>query len=385
MRRGDVVGRPGQLTPSFIMDVRLQLLPAAPPLANRTRVRLHLGTSEILARVHLLDTDTVEPGGEALAQIRLEAPTAALARDRFVIRSYSPAHTLGGGMVIDPAAEKTARRRNTSQLLDKLRSLERGSPEEAVAAAIRKEGAACATPQSLSRSLNVAAEVIGGVADALVAAGTVVRLGASAQDPLIHAGVLDELKRAVVSLVERFHRDNPMKPALPREEIKTKLPRTLPPKALAFLLQRMEDEGLIAGAAKTVRLASYHVSLDPAQEVLRDRIAEAIRSSGAGVPSPQELSASLRAPLGKIAPLLELLTGEGLLVKISEEIYLHREIYDRLAGSLHEHFAGNPELTVGEFKDKTGLTRKYVIPILEHFDRQGITLRVGDRRMRKGS
>ncbi len=385
VERGDVVGHPGQLVPSYIMDVRLHLLPSAPkPLASRARVRFHLGTSEILARVHLLEDRELAPGHQALAQIRLEKPTVALARDRFVVRSYSPSFTVGGGAVIDPAADKYFRRRKAvAAIIAKLRSLEKGSPPEAILAALQHGGPAGETLSVLSRSLNLDENTVAQLLAELTASGAVLRTGSGPQDPFLHAGVFQSLKESAVTLLEKFHRESPLKPGLSREELKTKLPRNLHPKALASLMEGLERDGLTAHVGQAVRLASYRVRLDPGQQALRDRLEEALRKAGLAVPSPAELSVQVRADLKAVTGLLEMMANEGTLVKIHEDIYLHGDALRKLTADIEAHFSANAELTVGHFKEMTSLSRKYTIPILEWFDRHGVTLRVGDKRMLK--
>ncbi len=385
VERGDTLGYPGQLVPSFIMDVRVRLLPsAAKALATRARVRFHLGTSEILGRVHLLEQDELPPGQEALAQVRLERPTVALARDRFVLRSYSPSFTIGGGTVIDPRADKLIRKAKTvAALVRKLQSLEKGSPEEAILAALQHEGPAGATLQSLVRSLNLDEASMAASIGALSSTGAVVRIGQEPRDPFLHAQVFRDLKKTVTDLLDRFHRENPLQAGLSREELKTKLPRNLPARAVAFLMDQLEREGTVIPAGKVVRLGSFSVKLDPSQQELRDRLEQTLRRAGLAVPSPAELSEQLKAPLATLQGLIGLLTDEGTFIKINDEIWLHRDELGKLQARLEEHFSRSPELTVGDFKDLTGLTRKYTIPILEHFDRQGFTLRAADKRMLK--
>jgi selenocysteine-specific elongation factor len=383
--RGCVIGHPGMLEPSYILDVRLQLLASAPrALPSRARIRFHLGTSEILGRVHLLEGDSLKPGESALAQVRLEEETVALARDRFVIRSYSPAFTIGGGSVIDPRAGKLyARRRLLDGLVVKLRSLEKGSPDEAVLAALLQAGPGGSVPAALSKTLNLETEAVAAALASLVEKGGAVSTGPEAQDPVLHARVVGELAETVRSLLERFHREQPLKPGLSREEIKTKLPKAVSPKIFTFLLERMQRDGILAADGRLVRLSSHRLELEGKLEEHRRRIEEEIRRAGLSVPSPAELAQDLKLTPPSVKDLIEVMVYREILVKISDDIFIHRDHFRGLEEKIREHLARTGELSVPDFKDLTGLSRKYTIPVLEHFDRSGLTLRVGDKRVAK--
>jgi selenocysteine-specific elongation factor len=381
--RGDVVGHAGQLSPSFIMDVRLTVLPATPhPLANRARVRFHLGSKEILGRVHLLEGAELSPGGQGLAQIRLEEPTVALARDRFVIRSYSPSMTIGGGMIIDPAAAKfTRRKKAAASLVATLRSLEAGTPDEALLATLLAAGPAGGTSAGLVKSLNLDGALVESSLTALSDQGAVFRVGTAPQDPILHLQVLRELEDRITALVEAFHRDNPLKAGLPREELKTKLPKGISVRLLQAVVERAVLDGLVSATGKVIRSASFRVNLSPRQEALRAKIITSLEASGLSAPSPAELASRTGAGPAEITGLLGLLADEGELVRVHEDIYVRAVDLTSLEDRILEHFTRSPEMTVGDFKDLSGLSRKYTIPILEHFDRTGVTFRAGEKRV----
>lgn len=383
--RGDVIGLPGQLSATYILDVRISLLPSAPKaLTNRTRIRFHIGTAEILGRIYLLETDELKPASQSLAQIRLEKPAVAMARDRFVIRSYSPATTVGGGSVIDPGASKyDSKKRNQPSVIKKLKALEKGSPSVAIMAALVNSGPAGQSVISLARSLNLDETSVVECLAELAGSGAVHRLGQGRQDPVLHTGVLQELVDSAMSILDKFHAANPLKSGISKEEMKTRLPKNLHPKFLAFLLEKMESENAIIIDGKIVRSAKYRIKLDLRQEELKSRIEDLIRKSDLSVPSPEEVSKQLRASGRDVAGLIGLLSDEGTLIKVHEDIYIHHQNFENVVSRVRTHFKDNADLTVSDFKEMTGLTRKYSIPLLEFFDRRGITLRVGDKRVAK--
>jgi selenocysteine-specific elongation factor len=380
VKRGDTIAPPGQLSPSYIMDVRLHLLPsAAKPLASRTRIRFHMGTSEVLGRVHLLEADELEPGRSGLAQMRLEKPAVALARDRFVVRSYSPSTTIGGGVIIDPTAAKY--RRRNQKVIAKLESLERGSPEEALLAALLHNGFKGGSISSLAVALNMEEEQTAECLGDLESAGKVHRSGTGVKDRVIHDQILAGLRENIHGILESFHRQNPLKAGLPREELKSRLPREVDPKVLALILAQMEEQGTLTLDAKLARLSGYVAKLDDKQLEQKKEIEASLKKTGLAAPSPSEMARNLKMDPVLLRGLVQMMVEEGLLVKVHEHIFVHRDHLESLIGKLEEHFMNQPDLTVGHFKELTGLTRKHSIPYLEYFDRHGITLRVGDKRV----
>jgi selenocysteine-specific elongation factor len=380
VHRGDIIAHQGELTPSYIMDVRLNLLPSAPKsLTSRTRVRIHLGTAEVLGRVHILEGNELKPGESGLAQVRFEKPAVALARDRFVIRSYSPSTTIGGGRIIDPEAVKFRQRNKT--VIQKLLSLEKGSPGEAILAALLHSGYRGGSASSLAASLNMEADSVQDHLKELSASGDIRRVGEGLRDPLIHGRTFLDLKNRSVSLLEEFHQRNPLKSGLVLEELRSRLPGNLEPKILAALIENLVEEELITLEGKLVRLSSHKVKLDEKQQRIRERVESTIRNAGLSVPSPDEISRDLRVDQRLLNSLIGVMVDDGVLVKIHDDIYIHRRDMDSLLAKIRDHFTSHQDLTVGHFKEMTGLSRKYSIPILEHFDRSGITLRAGDKRV----
>ena len=306
--RGHWLLTPDTLVPSHMIDVRLRVLRDAPKeLRHRQRVRFHLGASELLGRVTLLEGESLEPGRDALAQIRLEAPVVADRGDRFVLRSYSPARALAGGKVILPVAPK--RRRGRGPALDEIRREETGSVEERVLAALDGiPNGAGALDIARAAGVPAAAAEIG--LDALVADGRAVRIQG---DLLVSASVLRGLAEGASAVLRQLQRDNPLRWGTSRGELKSRLGVKLSPAVFERVLQDLTEAGQVAARDDHLRLGEESQILPPEMQARVDRVAEALDRAGVTPPSMRELQAQLGFP---VQDILEHLTFRGEAAKV---------------------------------------------------------------------
>ncbi|MBI5167555.1 MAG: selenocysteine-specific translation elongation factor [candidate division NC10 bacterium] len=381
IERGNVLARPGTLRPSLLLDVRLRLLPEAPrPLKNRSRVRFHAGTSEILARVVFLDRDEdLQPGGEAYARLRLESPAVLLPLDRYVIRSYSPALTIGGGMVLDPSPGR--HRRAKPAVVEGLRALERGRPRELLERLLLNTGFSLLPVEELRALSDLPSDAFMEGLDRLRREGLAVALESREGTAFLHQQNYRQLADLILDQLRDFHAREPLKEGIGKEELRSKLPPHVSRELFVRLLGDLADQGEVAFARDKVRLAAHRPALTPAEQVLKQRLEAIYRQAGL---QPQALEAVL-ADLGadrKVAlDLLRLLLDEGVLVKMKEDLFLHKDAYEKARGLLLEYFTANEAISVPAFKDLLGITRKHAIPYLEHFDEVKLTQRRGDERI----
>ena len=365
--RGDVVARPGTLRPTAMVDVELRLLPGIKPLADGARVRVHLASAEVLARVRLLGEAAVPPGGAALAQLRLERPAAAGRGDRLVLRAYSPATTIGGGVVLDPLPPK--RRAADLALVERLREAEGA----AGAAAVIVEGAGLAgvDGSTLAARLTVPAPRLGAL---LAGEGSLVALG---PDPghYLARPALAALAASARGALARFHREQPLRAAMPREELRRRAFPGAPPAAFEHVLASLAAAGEVRVQPDAVAAAGHEVSLDPQEEHARRRLtAEALAAGLAGL-DPREMAGSPGAAV--LERVARVLARERVLERVGEGRLVHREHLQRLKAAVRERWPPGTRLDVGGFKEMTGLTRKFVIPLLEYLDRERVTRRTG--------
>ncbi|MBC7106335.1 MAG: selenocysteine-specific translation elongation factor [Firmicutes bacterium] len=377
--RGDVVATPGVLEPTRRLDVRLRLVPGAPRrLANRARVRVYLGTAEVLGRVVLLDAEELPPGGEALAQLELERPAVAARGDRFVVRSYSPMQTIGGGVVIDPHARR--HRRWRPQLLASLEVMERGSARDQVAEYLRRHPGFL-SPEEVARGTGLPRAAAEGALRHLAAAGAVREVRAEGGEHFAAREVYDSWRRTAEAALADFHREYPLREGLGKEELRSRRFGFLSPRQFAFLLQALEEDGAVRAGRHTVALAGFRPTPDPAQREMLGRIEGALRAGGYQPPTWKEIGAGLAAPEREKGELLQYLLQQGTVVKVGEDLYFHREVVDEVRRKVTDFLREHGEITVGQMRDLLQSSRKYALPLLEYLDRERVTRRVGDRRV----
>jgi selenocysteine-specific elongation factor len=380
IERGDVLSLPGLLRPTFMLDATCELLPDAPaPLAPRQRVRFHIGTSEVMARVHLLEGDEIAPGQRGFVQLRLEAPVVALPHDRYVIRSYSPMITIGGGELLDVAPGKA---RRSPALLARLAVLEHGDPVQVLEEHLRRVGAGGARTADLRARTGLGPAALDAALGALGADGRVLVVDRAWY---VHTGTADTLGAEAAAALHAFHAREPLKPGMSKEELRTRL-GALDDRVFEHLLDRFAASGVIAVEKDKVRLSGHAVRLDARQQGVLDRLEGEFRDAGVAPPSLDEAFAKLGLHRAEDQALAQLLVDGRRLVRIREGLFFHAEslsaAHAQVVAFLREHEAITPQ----EMKDLLGISRKYAIPLLEYLDAQRVTVRRGDRRvLREGT
>jgi selenocysteine-specific elongation factor len=373
IERGDVLAPPGLVRPTQAVDAVCELLAdASLPLRARQRVRFHVGTSEVMARVLPLEGAEVAPGARGYVHLRLEAPVVALPGDRYVIRSYSPMVTIGGGELLDvdpPRARRAAR-------LARLAVLAGGAPEAVVEEHLRRAGAAGARLASLRARTPLGPEALRVALASLAAAG---RVAVVDRECWVHAEAVEALRAAARAALEAFHAREPLKPGMSKEELRTRL-GVADDRVFLALLERFAAAGDLAVDRDKVRLAGHAVRLDPRQQAVLDRLEAEFRTAGVAPPSLEEAFARLGVAPGDQA-LAQLLLEDRRLVRVREGLYFHAEALLAVQARVTEFLRAHPAITPQELKDLFGVSRKYAIPLLEHLDAQRVTVRVGDRRV----
>ena len=380
VERGHVLGLAGTLVPSVLVDGTLELLADAPrPLETRDRVRVHAGTSEIMARVLLLESQELMPGQTAFVRFRLEGPLVALPGDRFVIRSYSPMVTIGGGTLLDIAPPRF--KRKAPALVAHLTLLRDGAPDAVVEEHIRHAGGAGVRVATLSGRVPFGPERLRALLGSLQAAG---RVAAVDRDWFVHPESLSRLRGLALAALEQFHRAFPLRPGMSREELRGRA-GAADERVFGHLLETLAAEGVVQTERDKVRLAAHEIRLSAAQQMIVDRVEQEFRTAAAAPPSPEE--ALTRAGLAgdEEHELFQHLVEGRKLVRVKDSLYFHAEalasIEERLVAMLRER----KEIGPADIKDLLGISRKYAIPLLEFFDTRRVTARVGERRVLRGA
>ncbi len=377
VERGDVVASPGALQPSLWLDLDCaSLKDMARPLKHRAPVRFHTGTVEIMGRVMLLDRDDLKPGERCLCQVRLEAPVAVMAGDAYVLRSYSPVYTIAGGVILHPHPGR--HKRNKPEIMADLATLKDGDPAQQVLVHARLAGPAGITAAELTRLVNLSPKELDKLLTELLTKQQLVRFdkeGGRMLSGAVQQGLIDH----ALALLTEFHANQPLKPGLGREEVKQRLGEGVGPKLFAHLLRKLGDEGKIELDKDLIRLAGHQVRLAGGQEALRARMEKAWAEAGWTPPLFKEFAEN--EDLKQAKQVLQVLINEKVLVKLKEDLYYHAPALEEIKRKLIDYCEAHERIGAQQFKELTGLSRKYLIPLLEHFDATQVTIRVGDERV----
>jgi selenocysteine-specific elongation factor len=382
VRRGDIVGAPNTLVPSHMVDVTLHYLESnTKALKNRTRVRFHSGTSEIMGIVVLLDCKQLKPGQKAFAQIRLEEQVALVRDDRYVLRSYSPVRTVGGGRIINPVPAKHKPLR--PEVIEHLKSLVNESPETVIQSLIRATDQVGRSYRDLTIATNLTEKKLNRSLQTLASKNKIVQYDKERR-MFIHKEVFEKVQGEIGAHLDKYHRQFPLKPGMQKEELKSKLPMHYDPKLFSNALQAMFKAGTVVQEEDIVHMSGHTVSLGADQQTLRDRILAIYKQDGLTPKYFKQVVAQLDTDPDQGEQVMKLLVDEGLIIKVKEDLFYHHRHISQLQSRLVEHLSSHGEISTPQFKDMTGASRKYVIPLIEYFDRIKLTIRIGDiRKLRK--
>jgi selenocysteine-specific elongation factor len=377
IHRGMALAAPGVFQTTERLDARVTLLRSARPLKNRARVHFHQGTCEAVAEVVLLEGSTLAPGQSALVQLRLDQPALLIPRDRFIFRQFSPLVTIGGGVVIDALAPR--HRQRDKGVLPFLSTLERGDRAEMLAAMLAVEPKGLTLPQILARTGWIESEARETAAQ-LEKSG---KLRVIEKQPLIvvsaesMATCVDEVRGEI----ERFHKSNPLVPGIPKEELRGRI-AAVRPELFRAALEELANAKVIAISGDLVRIAGREIALSPEEAKAKEQIEREFERAGLTVPRWEEVLAKLPVEAQRARKILQILLREKVLIKVTEDLVFHQKAMARLRDLLGAYRQQRGErLPIPAFKELTGITRKYAIPLLEYLDRERVTRRVGDERV----
>lgn len=377
IERGNVLATPGSLVPSLWLDLQVKVLEEAQrPIKHRAPIRFHAGSVEIMGRVHTLDRDELKPGEEAFCQVRLDEPVALMAGDRYVLRSYSPVHTIAGGVIMHPHPGR--HKRGRPEIIADLKTLRSGQAADKVAVMARLAGERGVTQGELLRLVALPPKELDGLVNQMLSKQELVRFDKEG-GRLIAASVQAELMRKAVELVSQFHQQQPLKPGMSREELKQRLGNNFEAKLFTHLLSKLTAGNELVAEKDLLRLPQHKVRLAEDDAKLRGRIEEAYKDGGLAPPNLKDVIAGEDPKQAK--QILGVLVNEGVLTRIKEDIYYHTPALQEIQRRLEEYLGANERMGAPQFKQLVGLSRKYIIPLLEYFDTKGITMRLGDERV----
>ncbi|NDV19293.1 selenocysteine-specific translation elongation factor [Pseudodesulfovibrio sp. JC047] len=383
IKRGDVLARPGSLFPSTVWDIELTVLESSHlPLKHRREIHFHHGAREVLARVYLLDREDLKPGETCVCQVRFSEPLAAVYGDRIVLRAFSPLRAFAGGRVIGPVGHKVKR---FSGKVGRMQQLAADTPEAVVTAQLELVGPAGLTFAELLTMTNLETK---GLEKTLGVLGGQQKAILFDKETRRYAGgeLAKNLGESLHDFLTDFHARESMKPGVQRGELASSWGTDLPPKLFHFVVERAIKAGTIVAEQELLKLKGHTVSLASDQKKVREVILDAYTKGGSTPPNLKDVLEPLGMDFKQAASVLKVLQEQGELIRLKGDMYYHRTALDDLQRRICDFFADNQEMSAPDCKEITGLSRKYLIPILEYFDKEKLTVRVGDvRHLRKRS
>jgi selenocysteine-specific elongation factor len=367
LKRGDAVVVPGRFMPTKIIDAKIELLRNSPDLKNKSLVHFHLVTSETIARVILYEKTELKPGETGYCQFRLQDPVVSTSGDRYIIRRFSPVETIGGGEIFDPLPPK----RKQKDIVEILTVFEKGSLGDKISLKVHQSGLHGISVTALEGWIKAEIPAIKEAVATLRKNGILLII----EDVLIHKKLFEHFREKVLQTLKNFHAKNPLKSGMSKEELRAAF--KIDPRLFSGLIASLND---VVMEREIIRLKSFSTVLSQAEETLKTKIFDLLQKNEFQPPSKEELSQSLKLDQKHLSDILKLMVKEGSLIRISDSMYLASSAYNKMIAALKNFYGKKPEMTVAEFRDILGTTRKYALPILEYLDSNKTTLRVGDVR-----
>ena len=385
LARGQELCTPGYLLGSRLLTVRLQaLVGITKPIKHRLNARIHLGTSEVMGTISILDADRIEPGQSALAQILLEEPVMASRGQPFVLRDAQAAHTLGGGCVLQSMAKRIRRRH--LELLVQVERLESKDPLVRTSTALWFAGLEGTDPQSLARDGDLAREEIEPTIQALKASGELVETTTGTTRKLLPAGPILAIEEKILATLGRLHDQFPLMSTHERGHVEAQLSWLKSDDLVRRVVDSMIERKSLSGNRKRIGRADFKPKLSNSLRKLKDKLVEAYRVARFQPPDPSSFIALAGGHAASLADLYSVCEMEDDLVKVGEGVWLHVESAELMRKRVSETLSGRAirgetGMTVAEIRDLLGTTRKFAVPICEHLDAIHLTRRQGDTRV----
>lgn len=382
VKRGDVLSESGVFKTTQLLDVRLNMLESSPvELCQRARVRLHVGTAEVLARIQLLDRDSLVPGGNAWVQLRLESPICAAWGDRFVIRSYSPALSIGGGVVLDPRPPK--RRRIDSDELDHLLDLESNCLTKAVKGLTTSSKYSLWNQGELSSILAHSLDEIRFSLLELESEGNILLAREEPHLLAIKTEGAESIKNKLIRLLEEYHLTFPLRVGAHRQEIRQKVIPHIEEDLLDWMLGELEEEERIESGEYGIRIIGYEIVFSKEDRDLAKNIEKLVKNSDWSAPLDADaLARELKVSIKPLQSIITALQHLGTIVSIPDGLLVHVENLALARTALLSYFENNTEISVATFRDVLKGNRRTALALLVQFDDEYITERCGDVRVR---
>ena len=378
LKRGMALAAPGKFRKTRRIDVRLESLASVRKLKQGAKVHFHAGTAETIAEVFLHGEKELLPGGSAFANLKLQEELLLLPGDRFIVRQFSPVVTIGGGVVLDALARRPMRRDTGRAAF--LEILEKGNHEEMLAAMTERALFGLNLEEIVARTGWLENEIR--AAAQKLSATARVRVVAAEPLMLVSGKLFEEVRKKILEKVEKFQKENPLLPGISREDLRASLGKRVRTETFRAALEDLTAQGKVETPGELVKKAGSEIALRPEEAKAKEQIEAAFAAASLAVPSVQEVLQKLAVETKRAEKLLQILLREKSLVRVSPDLIFHRQALAQLKEQLFTYKkAKGDRISVPVFKELTGITRKYAIPLLEYLDRERVTRRAGDERV----
>ena len=380
INRGEMAAAVDCLQPSYLLDAHfLYLNSNKKPYKNRSRVRIHIGTAEIMGRLVLLEDEELPPGSEANVQILLEEQAGCWPGDKYVVRSYSPIYTIGGGVIFNGSPRKRKRFREENKQV--FQTYRENVPENLAQLHIKENGYNGLTLDRLAVKMGFFGNRIKKIVQLPLSSRKIILIEQDKQR-MVAETVYKKLSEKLCSVLTTYHKNNPLKAGLSKEELRSRLYRGLDQRLFQFLLNNLQKKGTIVQDQALIRMTDHQVSLKDEEKTFRKELELFFKQAGLAPPTIKEVKAKFsKYPNHLLKEVLVIMERESELVKVTEDLYFHKPALEKIKETLISLLAKKGEIDTPAFKDLTGLSRKFSIPLLEYFDKIKVTMRVGDKRI----
>ena len=380
INRGEMAAAVDCLQPSYLLDASFLYLDSnKKPYKNRSRVRIHIGTAEIMGRLVLLADEELTPGSDANVQILLEEQAGCWPGDKYVVRSYSPIHTIGGGVIFNSSPRKRKRFREENKQV--FQTYIKNITEDLAQLHIKENGYNGLTLDRLAVKMGIFGKRVKKIVQQPLSTRKIILIEQDRQR-MVSSAVYEKLGEKLRSVLAAYHKENPLKAGLSKEELRSRLYRGLDQRLFQFLLNDLQKKGLISQDQALIRMADHQVSLKDDEQTLRRELELYYKQADLAPPTLKEVMVKFnKYPYHLLKEVMVIMVSDDQLVKISEDLYFYKPALKNLKENLVSLLVKEGELNMPAFKDLTGLSRKFSIPLLEYFDKIKVTMRVGDKRI----
>ncbi|MGN6718967.1 MAG: SelB domain-containing protein, partial [Candidatus Binatia bacterium] len=382
IERGQVICHEKLSLTSDRFDAFLEVRPAAAKgIKNHQRLRIHMGAAERLAKIILLGgKEKLDAKESGYCQITLNEPLLVMRGDHFVARDETAQRTLGGGLIIHPRANR--HRKTETELLSRLETLHKGNLPQVVETFLAEDAAFALPIESIYQFINLREEEARAKIEGLE---TLRALNAEGDTLYITEEKWNQLREQLLRLLKAFHSTHPLVPGMDMEELRGKLRWELSPKVFRAIIELCMAEKLISREENLLRLATHRVQLGGQEKLLMDKIKQILAAQPLAPPDLKELEKQAGVSRQRLTEVMRLLERDGSVVRVTTDMYFLASSIEQLRSTLTKYLTEKSDMTAASFRDLINSSRKYTIPLLEYFDRDGLTIRVGDVRRLKSS